>query len=131
MKKKITILLIAVFTAFACSKPPVKKPENLIGEESMVDILVDVHLAEASFNSRRHRDSIVGNSSSVNFYYAVLQKHGMQDSIFEKSLLFYASQPRRFEKMYRKIMNQLTEKEQEYSGRKSEMQELEIQKRRQ
>ena len=97
----------------------------------MVDILVDVHLAEASFNSRRHRDSIVGNSSSVNFYYAVLQKHGMQDSIFEKSLLFYASQPRRFEKMYRKIMNQLTEKEQEYSGRKSEMQELEIQKRRQ
>jgi hypothetical protein len=97
----------------------------------MINILVDVHLAEAAFNSRRHRDSLVERSSSTDFYYSILQKHEVQDSVFERSLVFYASQPRQFERMYRKVMNQLTEIEQEYSGRKSDMQELELQRREQ
>lgn len=131
MKKIITILLIAVLAAFSCSKPVVKKPATLIEQNRMIDILVDVHLAEAAYNSRRHRDPMVERSNPTNFYYSVLQKHGIQDSVFEKSLVYYASQPRQFERMYRKIMNQLTELEQEYSGRKTEMQELELQRTRQ
>ena len=74
----------------------------------MIDILVDVHLAEAALNSRKFKDTLVGKSSSADFYYSVLQKHELQDSVFEKSLVFYASQPRRFEKMYRQVMNQLS-----------------------
>ncbi len=129
MKKLTTISLLIVFAAFACSKPPVEKPENLIGKDKLINILVDVHLAEAALNSRRHRDSLVGKSNSADFYYSVLQKHEVKDSVFEKSLVFYASQPRQFEKMYRQVMNQLTEIEQEYAGRKRDMQELEIQNR--
>ncbi len=129
MKKGTTILFFAVFTFFACSKPPVEKPENLIREDRMVEILVDAHIAEAAFNSRRHRDTIVGKSSSADFYYSILQKHGVQDSVFEKSLIFYASQPRRFEKMYRQVMNHLTQLEHEFSGRKEDLQELDIRRR--
>jgi hypothetical protein len=131
MIRKLFILFIIVFAAFACSKPPVKKPQNLLRQEKMIDILVDVHLAESSFNNRRHRDTLVERSSSADFYYSVLQKHEVQDSVFEKSLVFYASQPRQFERMYRQVMNQLTEIEQEFSGRKSDMQELELQRRTQ
>jgi hypothetical protein len=130
MKHYFAIVLIFLFAAYACSKPPVKKPQNLVDKDRMIDILVDVHLAEAAFNSRRHRDTVVGKSSSADFYYSVLQKHEVKDTIFEKSLVFYASQPRQFEKMYRQVMNQLTEIEQEFSGRKKDMQELEISKRR-
>lgn len=129
MKKISTILFLAVLVVFSCSKPPVEKPENLIEQDRMINILVDVHLAEAAFNSRRHRDSLVERSSSTDFYYSILQEHEVQDSVFERSLVFYASQPRQFEKMYRKVMNQLTEIEQEYSGRKTDNQELEIQRR--
>lgn len=131
MKSNIYIIIIAVLTFMGCSKPVVEKPENLIGESKMVEVLVDVHLAEAAFNTRRHRDSLLTNSSSANFYHSALQKHNLQDSIFEKSFVYYASQPKSFEKMYRQVMNSLTEMEQEYSGRKIEMQELDIQKRRQ
>lgn len=127
--KKGLIILLAIFAFYACSKPPVKKPENLLGEDKMIGILVDVHIADAAFNSRRHRDSLVMKSNPANFYYAALQKHNVQDSIFEKSLVYYASQPRRFEKMYRQILNRLTELETTYSGRK-ETRELDIQKRR-
>jgi hypothetical protein len=131
MKKISTILFLALLVVFSCSKPPVEKPENLIEQERMINILVDVHMAEAAFNSRRHRDSLVQRSSSTDFYYSILQEHEVQDSVFERSLVFYASQPRQFERMYRKVMNQLTEIEQEYSGRKADMQELEIQRREQ
>ena len=120
------IFLLLVF--FSCSNPPVEKPEKLIDEQIMIDMLVDIHLSEAAFNHLRHRDSLVERSSSVDFYYSILDKYHIQDSVFEKSFIFYASQPRRFEKMYRQAMNKLSEMEQEYSGRKEEMEELELQK---
>lgn len=94
----------------------------------MIDLLVDIHLAEATFNNRRHRDTLIEKSSSVNFYYSILEKHQIPDSVFEKSFVFYASQPRKFERMYRQTMNKLNEMEQEYSGRNTEPQELELQR---
>lgn len=93
-------------------------------------MLVDIHLAEATYNQLRYRDSLVERSSSVDFYYTILDKFQVQDSVFEKSFVFYASQPRKFEKMYRQAMNKLSEMEQEYSGRKVELQELELQKKK-
>lgn len=115
---------------FSCSKPTVKKPEILVHEDQMIDMLVDIHLAEATFNTRRHRDSLVMKSSSADFYYSILNKYQIPDSVFEQSFVFYASQPRKFEKMYRQAMNKLNEMEQEYSGRKVEPHELELQKGR-
>ena len=122
--KTIGFVIAALF--FSCSKPPVEKPEKLIHADKMIDMLVDVHLAESAFNTRRSQDSLVMKSSSVDFYYSVLEKYHVADSVFEKSLVFYASQPRKFEKMYRKVMNKLNEMEHEYSGRKAEVKKLEF-----
>ncbi len=122
---KIWIIFFSAFL-LSCSKPVVEKPEKLIHADKMVNMLVDVHIAEAAFNNRRVRDSLVMKSSSVDFYYSVLAKYEVPDSVFEKSLVFYASQPRKFEKMYRKVMNKLNEQEHEYSGRKVEAKELDF-----
>jgi hypothetical protein len=125
------IILFFSFLAFiSCSKPTVEKPEVLIQEDKMIDMLVDIHLAEATYNTRRHRDSLVMKSSSADFYYSILDKYQVPDSIFEQSFVFYAAQPRKFEKMYRQAMNKLNEMEQEYSGRNTEPQELELQRNR-
>lgn len=124
--KKIFIIFLFLFPAFvSCDKLPVEKPENLIKEKEMIDMLVDIHIAEATFNQMRY-DSIVRNSSSTNFYYSVLEKYQVPDTVFEKSFVFYASTPKEFEKMYRKVMNKLSEIEQEYSGRKNELLEFEV-----
>lgn len=128
MRKLIFISSIAlVLAAIGCSKPPVEKPENLLREDQMVNMLVDIHLAEATFINRRSIDSLVENSSSANFYYSILDKYQVTDSVFEKSFVFYASNPRKFEKMYRQAMNELNEMEQEFSGRKEDLLELELQ----
>jgi hypothetical protein len=59
----------------------------------------------------------------------VLEKHQVADTVFEKSYVYYASQPRKFEKMYRESMNLLNEMEEEFTGRRREQKELDIQNR--
>jgi len=124
MKRLFAILFVAVLAFAACDKLPVEKPENLIKKGKMIDMLVDIHIAEATYKHMRY-DSVFKNSSSADFYYSILEKYEVPDSVFEKSFIFYASTPKSFEKMYRKVMNKLSEKEQQYSGRKNELLEFE------
>jgi hypothetical protein len=123
MRNKIISLLLLTFAIIACDKQYVEKPDQLIREKKMIDMLVDIQLAEATFIHMRN-DSIVRKSSSVNFYHSVLEKYNVPDSVFEKSFVYYASDTKRFEKMYREVVNRLSEMEQEYSGRKNEELEL-------
>jgi len=131
MKKILFILIIVtLFAAAGCDDPPMPEPGRLIEREKMVEMLADIHLAEAAFNSLRHQDSIVRESSSADFYYSILDKYEVQDTVFEQSFVFYASQPRQFEKMYREAMNKLNEMEQEYSGRKNDLLDVDVQERK-
>jgi peptide subunit release factor RF-3 len=127
MRKIAFILALLIPVFIACEKSVFKKPKNLVNEKQMIDMLADIHLAEATFNHMRY-DSIVRNSSSANFYYSVLAKYEVADSVFEKSFVYYASNPRNFEKMYREVMNKLSETEQGFSGRKNEILEFEAPK---
>jgi len=124
MKKAVIILAFFVSVFVSCDREVIKKPYHLIKEKQMINMLVDIHLAEATFNHLRY-DSIVKNSSSVNFYYSVLEKYEVPDSVFEKSFVYYASNPKNFEKMYREVMTKLSETEQGFSGRKNDVLEFE------
>lgn len=117
MKKNFIPLIFIIVATFACDKPYIEKPDHLVKEKKMIAMLVDIHLAEATFNRMQH-DSIVRNSSSENFYYSVLKKYDVADSVFEKSYVYYASDPKEFEKLYREVINKLAEIEQGFSGRK-------------
>jgi hypothetical protein len=124
MKRLLVILSIILIASVSCDKLPIEKPENLIKEKKMIDMLVDIHIAEATYRHLQY-DSAIRNSSSSNFYYSILDKYEVQDSVFEKSFVFYASSPKQFEKMYQDVMNKLSQIEQEYSGRKNELLEFE------
>ena len=127
--KPVYLLIPFLFLFLSCEKQQVKKPESLIGKDKMIEMLTDIHIAEATLNNRRNQDSTLQNSSSADFYYSILEKYQVADTTFEKSFIFYASNPRDFEKMYRQVMNKLNEMEQEFSGRKNDMLDLEIEKK--
>lgn len=120
MKKAIFIFILLVFAFVSCEEGVLPKPENLIKEKQMIEILADIHLAEATFTQFRY-DSAKAHSTSADFYYSILDKYQIRDSVFEQSLVFYSSTPKEFEEMYRKVMNKLSALEQEYSGRKEEL----------
>ena len=120
MTKNIIFLLLLLL-AVSCDEPPIEKPEHLIKQDKMIQMMVDIHLAEATYMNRRSQDSLVRESSSADFYYSVLNEYQIPDSVFEKSFVYYASTPKKFEKMYREVMNKLNEMDQEYSGRQNDL----------
>ncbi|MCD6354909.1 MAG: DUF4296 domain-containing protein [Prolixibacteraceae bacterium] len=124
MKKHFFVLIVAALAILSCDKELIERPENLIKEKQMIEMMADMHLAEATFNGRRYKDNTVKKSSSSDFYYSVLKKYEVADSVFEKSFVYYASNPKNFEKMYRKVMNILSEKEEMYSGKNNKTLEL-------
>lgn len=123
MKRYFYIILI-LFAVFGCDKPVYEKPDKLINEKQMIQMLVDIHLAEAVFTTCRHSDSLLMKTKTEDYYFSVLEKHHLPDSVFEKSFVYYASNPKKFEKMYRQVMNQLNEMEQQFTGKKNDQLEF-------
>lgn len=123
--RSVFIILLFVLVGFvSCEDPPAEKPKHLIKEDQMIDMMVDVHMAQATYTLRHNADSLLKRTTATDFYYSVLNKYNVPDSVFEKSFIFYASNPKKFEKMYRKVMNKLNEMQQEYSEGPKEQIEL-------
>lgn len=123
MKKVVIILLLSSYVFLSCQRTVIEKPKPLIKEQQMIEMLFDLHMAEATYRRMRY-DSTLKNSSSANFYYSVLEKYEVPDSVFEKSFVYHASNPKNFEKLYRKVINKLSETEQGFSGRKNDILEF-------
>ncbi len=112
MKFRYLILLLLIFPG--CDKPVYPKPKNLVPEQKMIDILVDVHLAEAMFQNRQFKEDDLKKLKTEDYYYSVLKKHNVVDSTFEKSLVYYGGYPKDFERMYSKVLDKLHLMEQKY-----------------
>lgn len=125
MKRNIIISIILILFVTACNKGVYEKPKKLIKEKMMVDMMVDIHLAESTYLYQTYRDTTIKDMTSPDFYYSILNKYNVPDSLFERSFVYYASHPKIFEKMYRKVTNQLTEIENENTIQQSDSLEFE------
>ena len=101
------IFLLLMISAAACKEKGYPKPKELISEKEMVDVLCDIHLAEALANRTRYKtiDSI--KMESKDLYQAALDKHGLNDSILAMSVIYYSARPKVYEKIYTKVVEQL------------------------
>ena len=115
MRWRIFWLAAILVLAIACDKPQFKKPARLVSKDEMVDMLVDIHLAGAVYQTQRYTSERLDKLKGADFYYSVLKKYQVPDSTFEQSLIYYASFPRDFEKMYTRVLNRLNEMEQQYT----------------
>ncbi|MDX9883701.1 MAG: DUF4296 domain-containing protein [Prolixibacteraceae bacterium] len=116
MKHFLPILLTALFfTVFSCQEKDIPKPDKLIGKKQMIEMLVDVHLAKA-ISQRQYDVPDSLRLSSTDLYYSVLAKYDIPDSVFVRSLIYYSSRPKDYEKMYNDVINILKEMEEETLG---------------
>jgi len=101
--KKILLILLAV-TAFAsCNKVAAEKPNNLIPEEQMVDILYDMAILEAI----RTQKPLVLESYQVKPTEYIYKKYKIDSVQFAKSNLYYASDLEKYKKLYDKVADRL------------------------
>jgi len=92
--KKIIAFLSVIMLLFSC-QDTIEKPDNLIEEDVMVDIIYDLSLLEAANTSdnwliRRRQDPEA-------FIY---KKYNIDSLQFVKSSQYYASDMRNYQKMY-------------------------------
>ena len=113
MKRILNNFLVLLLVFSSCREDVAIKPPQLISRDHMVDILVDIHLSDAAFQTRRFSNEKIMKYTESDFYYSILKKHQIADSVFETSLIYYSGKPKEFEKIYTRVINKLTLMEQE------------------
>ncbi len=91
----------------ACSKQPDKVPAGILPKDKMIVVLLDIHVAESSVNSRGMTNLELNKLVAVK-YEAIMKKHGTTYAIFKESFEYYLHHPEQFELIYQEIVNQLT-----------------------
>lgn len=100
--KKIFCLVVSVIVLVSCGQSYVaEKPDNLIEEDRMVNMLYDLSLLQASYSViDLHEKKIDGKEF-------LKSKYGIDSLTFAKSHKYYASQPEKYQKMQKQIVERL------------------------
>lgn len=107
MKKLIPLLLILILSLSSCEEKGYPKPDPLLNESQMVDILYDIHLADALANRSRYNRTDTLKIEANEIYKAVLDKYNVSDSILSLNVIYYSARPKVYEKIYTKVVDRL------------------------
>lgn len=103
MKKLLFPFLVLFFVIVSCKDSVVPKPDKLIDEDQMVDIIYDLSLLDAVKSQNPNQ---LKYPTSTEF----LQKKYQIDSVtFAKNSQYYASDVANYKKMYEKVKVRLDE----------------------
>lgn len=97
--RRLTILILFFALFLSCDKHFVEKPDNVIDQDIMIDILYDMAVLEALKTHNPNNLAITGINENT-----YIQKKYKVDSLqFSKSNKYYASDLHNYVKMYEKI----------------------------
>jgi len=97
MKKLYSIVLI--ITLLSCNDTLLEKPDNLIPEDKMVEILKDL----AIVNAAKSTNVAVLHENNIEPMTYIFEKYGIDSLQFVESDRYYASIPPEYEKIYKKV----------------------------
>jgi hypothetical protein len=112
MKRRFIFFLLGLFLLVSCGDSWVEKPKGLIPQKKMVNILYDMHVADAIFQNKGN-DKPLEKLKSEDFYYSVLKKYNIADTVFEKSMIYYSNFPKDFEKIYSAVLDRANQAQEE------------------
>jgi len=109
--KKILFLLPFFLLLFSCyheNKEKVKEPEPLLSPSKMADILTDIQLAEAIVARERIDKKHTKNDFKDSLYRVVFEHYGITEKQLLENIDYYNSKPKRMEKIYDKVLSNLS-----------------------
>lgn len=102
--KQLLFVFVALFVA-SCSKNPVPKPDNLLDEETMVDIIYDVSILQATDGSMPQKLT----ESNIKMDQYIFEKYKIDSVTYRQNQLYYAGNARKYKKIYKKVLERLEE----------------------
>ena len=108
MKYWTFVLCIALLSS-SCNSILSSRPSGTMNEKQMIDILVDIHLAEATI--RLANDSITRLNDTTDLrirFSRVFKQHDVTPDEFNTSLNYYLAHIEELDKIYVEVINRLT-----------------------
>ncbi|GAB3267992.1 hypothetical protein GCM10027347_37220 [Larkinella harenae] len=100
-------LLLLTGWVLACQNSVVEAPKNLIPEEKMVQVLTEIHLAEARVTKMNR----VSQDSNTLIYkrleMRVFKKYQVDTAAYSKSYTYYSSNPEQLADIYKQVTEEL------------------------
>lgn len=92
------------------------RPENVMNQDDMVSFLTDLHKLEGALTIKSYTspDSIVDQA----YYNALFKKYGITRADFDSSLVWYVHNPKKFTKIYGRVVENLTQFEKDVNNLK-------------
>ncbi|MFD2932597.1 DUF4296 domain-containing protein [Spirosoma flavum] len=100
-------LLLVGWLVAACTAPENKRPDNLLNENQMVDILTEIHMAEARVSRLSLRSIDSSNIAYKHLEGTIFKKMGVDTAVYRKSYIFYSSHPANMEAIYQQVTEKL------------------------
>ncbi|WP_294824283.1 DUF4296 domain-containing protein [uncultured Flavobacterium sp.] len=113
--KKLTYILLSLLVV-ACAKQDAEKPENLLPEGKMVDILYDINILQA-INSYTPQ---VLDSNKVEPKNYIYKKYSTDSLIFTQSHNYYAADLERYEEIQKKVADRVEKDKVKYGIKKKQ-----------
>ncbi|WP_378179300.1 DUF4296 domain-containing protein [Aquimarina sp. SS2-1] len=110
----ILFLVLLVYSCQSLEKPP--KPENLISEDKMVEILTDIAFIKAAKGSYKK----VFDIEKINPEEYILKKHGIDSIVFAENNSWYTSQLDEYEEIFTKVKSNIEGSKIKYEKLKKE-----------
>lgn len=105
MRHFFIIFTCLLLLASCADKSKAFKPEHLLTEQEMTDVMTDVQILEADIN-RRKADGKRTDGMAESYYSQLFEHYGITDSIFNQNLRYYTEHPEVLER----IMDSVTQR---------------------
>lgn len=108
--KSTAILLIGLLAVSACRQADSTDKPAVITDDSLVTLLVDLHLADSVNNSLNPAD-IAAKGIDTTFEGAVLEKHHISHDEFRAIMRYHIDHPDGLVKIYDRVIENLNQRQ--------------------
>lgn len=99
------MMAFAIALLTACNhREKVKKPEVLLTEQQMIDVMTDSYLLEAKLNQKKSAGEDVSSLQRA-YYDRMFDHYGITDSIFEANIYYYTHELQVMERIMDSVLN--------------------------
>lgn len=111
MKSLLPLFIFCLFFTSCSHNKKVKIPEDVLCQDTMVEVLTDIHLVKAAQQLNMVIDSADTNKSAPFEY--VWKKHHITEDEYKKSLEFYTYNSNMLDSIYENVLNNLSKQKAE------------------
>lgn len=118
MKKIIAVFCITLFCACTSIEERPSIPDTVLSQEKMAEVMVDVHLLEASLNVNAYSKDQIVVANNINPNSDILKKNNVTKKQYQESFDFYSRNPLLLIEVYQLVLNNLSKMHAEEMNKK-------------